>query len=130
MPKVLSDGFEPFSREDLAAIADALYGLGDRWHSALARDLTRLRGTSTSVSGAAVHQWMHADNRRPPAWATPLVYRLLAERRAELVLRSARLEGWHKWIAENALGKGGPLAGPHKRRASRDVPGSTGDAAP
>ena len=93
----------PLSREEVSEIASYLYGPGKKWYSDLARDLTRIRGTDAAISAAAVHQWMNADNRAPPWWATVLIYRLLAEKRSELMLRAARLQSWIVEIEDNRI---------------------------
>ena len=94
MPPVNLSKDLPLSREHISEIASELYGPGKRWYSDLARDLTEIRGTKASISSSAVHQWMNADNRRPPWWATALIYKLLARRRADLLMRAARIQSW------------------------------------
>ena len=82
------------SREQISQIALELYDPGTRWYTGMARELTEIRGTQTSISPAAVHQWQNSTNRHPPWWATSLIYKLLVRRRAELILRAARLQNW------------------------------------
>jgi hypothetical protein len=103
LPKVSLAKDPPLSREEVAAFALAVYGPGKKWYSELARDLTRIRGTAAAISTAAVHQWMNADNRAPPWWATALIYRLLSEKRSELVVRVARLQYYMEEMENNKL---------------------------
>lgn len=94
---------QSLSREQIADIAAELYGTNKRWYSDMARELTDIRGKSTAISAAAVQQWMRSDSRNPPWWATALIYRLLAKRRAELVLRAGRIQLWINELEENYI---------------------------
>lgn len=81
---------------ELQRIARALYGsaLGDRWQSALARDLTAALGRN--VSPASVSQW-HQGQRPTPPWVVPILSRILLEAAEDLASRAAacgRLSVW------------------------------------
>lgn len=84
----------PLSREQIEGIASEIYDPGSRWYATFARELTEVRGSDTAISSAAVQQWMNGDNRRPPWWATALIYKLLVRKRAEMTLRAARIQSW------------------------------------
>ena len=89
------------SREELAAIAKILYG-GDRWYAEFARDLSALRGDGP-IAPAVIHGWMNIHGRYPPWWATALVYRLLAERKAAFEVRAKQAGDWTDALATDHM---------------------------